>query len=184
MYILFDYFSSVEEISNGFIITGFTESFGSGMRDVWLIKTDQNGNMIWNKTFGGKNIDYGQTIQQAKDGGYIITGGTSSYGAVDMDFWLIKTNKDGVELWNKTFGGKFFDYGEEGWQTSDGGYILTGYTYSFGSGMNDVWLIKTDEDGNMQWNRTFGGSELDLGNSVQETEYDNGFIISGGGPLG
>lgn len=175
-----DYCNAVRETTDeGFIIAGFTESNGSGNKDAWLFRTDETGKMIWKSTFGGTEYDYAQSVQQTADGGYILMGGTSSFGAGDMDFWLIKTDEYGVEQWNKTFGGAEFDYGEEGWQTLDDGYILVGYTYSFGAGESDAWLIKTDVNGDIEWNITYGGPGDEIANSVQQTS-DGGYIISGG----
>jgi len=165
-----------QSTDGGYIITGSTWSFGAGECDVWLIKTDSDGNEIWNRTFGGKDYEIGYSVQQTTDGGYIITGGIGDYYYSDV--WLIKTDSDGNEIWNRTFGGKDVDYGISVQQTTDGGYIITGDTYSYGAGSNDVWLIKTDSDSNEIWNRTFGGPNSDLGISVQQT-IDEGYIITG-----
>ena len=131
-----------------------------------------------NKTFGGTDLDWGWAVQQTSDGGYIIIGETVSYGSGFYDAWLIKTDSNGNEQWNKTFGGSAKDGGRSGQQTRDGGYIIGGYADSYGYPGHDGWLIKTDEFGNEQWNYTFGGPSTDAFFSAVQTA-DNGFIGSG-----
>ena len=162
----------------GFILVGVTESFGSGESDFWLIKTDEIGNEEWNRTFGGENYDTAYSANQTTDGGFIIGGFTSSYGVGESDFWLIKTDENGNEEWNQTFGGLDNDKIYSVKQTTDGGFILAGYTNSYGAGESDLWLVKTDEIGNEEWNQTYGGSSYEIANSIQQTS-DGGFILAG-----
>ncbi len=163
---------------NGFIITGVTTSFGAGNFDVWLIKTDSNGDSLWSNTFGDPNNDYGNSVIQTADNGYAVIGSTESYGSGGSDFWMIKTNSIGDSLWSKTYGGNYHDIAFSGIQTSDDGFALTGYTQPAGFSNADVWLIKTDHLGDVEWSQTYGGNLNELANSVQQT-YDEGYIITG-----
>ncbi len=173
---------SVQQTSDGgYIIAGWTKSFGVGGSDVYLVKTDASGKEEWSKTFGGSNDDEGQSVQQTSDGGYIITGITKSLGVSGHDVYLIKTDESGNEEWFKTFGGSTPDVPDCGYsvqQTSDGGYIIAGYTNSFGLGESDIYLVKTDASGNEEWYKTFGGGGYDAAYFVQQTE-DGGYIIAG-----
>ncbi len=162
----------------GYIITGDSSSFGAPGSDVYLVKTDSDGNLLWETTFGGTSIDYGLSVQVADDGGYIITGETSFPRASGVDVYLVKTDSGGNLVWEKTFGGNGDDRGSSVQVIGDGGYIITGTTSSSGAGGNDVYLITTDSDGNLLWETTFGGNGDDRGYSVQVTG-DGGYIITG-----
>ncbi|MEA3505680.1 MAG: T9SS type A sorting domain-containing protein [Bacteroidota bacterium] len=161
----------------GYIIAGTTASYGVGGYDIWLIKIDSQGEELWSKTFGGTSWDWGYYVEQTFDGGYIITGCKDPGSYSIWDVFLIKTDSQGNTMWTKTYGGDSYDVAHCVNQTSDGGYILTGYTYSYGAGSSDMWLIKTDENGNMEWNNTFGDTEPEHGYSVVQSE--NEYIVAG-----
>lgn len=108
--------------------------------------TEPEDESLWTKTFGDSGDEIGWSVQQTSDGGYIITGHTASFGAGENDIWLIKTNDSGDEVWSKTFGGSSSDGGRSVQQTSDAGYIVTGFTDSYGVGGSDVWLIRIAPD--------------------------------------
>jgi len=136
-------------------------------------------NDSWMKTYGGWREDAGVLIEQTTDSGYIIVGGTESYGAGKNDVWLIKTDSSGNKMWDKTFGGKYSDYGYSVQQTLDGGYIITGMKdYSTKDMTSDIWLIKTDNNGNEVWSKTFDSGGLETGNCVRQTS-DGGYIVVG-----
>jgi len=170
-------FSVQETNDGGFIIAGHSMSFGAGKFDIWLVKTDTEGDTLWTKTFGGSSNDFGTSVIQSTDGGYILLGHTWSFGNAS-DIWLIKTDSSGNELWSKRYGGSLPDQSNSVQQTEDGGYVIVGYTESFGAGSGDIWLIKTDDTGDTLWTKTFGGSEWEEADYVQQTS-DGGYIIVG-----
>jgi uncharacterized delta-60 repeat protein len=171
--------NSIQQTSDGgYIVAGYTYSFGAGKRDVYVIKLDENGNKLWEKTYGGSDYDDAWSIQQTTDGGYIVAGETNSFGAGGFDVYVIKLDEDGNESWEKTYGGGVNDHANFIQQTTDGGYIVAGETGSFGAGDWDVYIIKLDKDGNKVWEKTFGGSVNDHANSIQQTS-DGGYIVAG-----
>jgi hypothetical protein len=168
--------SLVQTSDGGYALAGWTESFGAGKSDFWLVKTDSAGNQQWNKTYGGTNYDYAYSMVQTSDGGYAIAG-YAVYEA-GLDSWLVKTDSAGNPQWTRTYGGASGDAASSVVQTNDGGYALAGYTASYGAGSWDFWLVKTDSAGNPQWNKTYGGASGDGAHSVVQTS-DGGYAIAG-----
>ena len=211
-----------------YVMAGYTESFGAGLRDFWLVKIDCDGNMQWNRTYGGTNKEVAYSVVQTSDGGYAMAGrkgdydgpadvwlvkanstghmqwnktyhknhidharaiietidggyalaGTTGQSWSTVDVWLVKTNSTGHIQWNRTYGGKNGDLAESLVKTADGGYILACNTGSFGAGLGDSWLVKTDAAGNMQWNQTYGGIDSEEPHSVVQTR-DGGYALAG-----
>jgi hypothetical protein len=161
----------------GYIIVGYTESYGNGFYDLWLIKTDKNGMEKWNYTFGGGDHDFGLSVIISEDNNYIVTGYQSSFNAVNCDLWIIKVGLNGTKIWDKSYGGKFCESGFNILELEDG-FIISGYTDSFGHGDYDAWILKTDKFGDLIWEKTYGGASEDVSRSIQQTS-DGGFIAAG-----
>ena len=167
----------IQTKDGNFIIVGYSYSSGMGRNDVYVIRTDKDGNKIWEKTFGGKNKDKANAVIQTKDGNFIIVGVTKSFGAGEEDIYLVKLNKHGKKIWSRTIGGKKEDKANAILETEDGGLIIAGLTRTFGKGEGDVYLIKTNKNGRKIWQKTFGGEDGDEAYSIIETE--DGFISAG-----
>ena len=170
--------SVIQTVDGGFALAGFTQSYGAGGDDFWLIKTDSTGTMIWNKTYGDSDGDGANSLIQTTDGGYALAGRTVPPNDLFNAFWLVKTDANGLEEWNKTFGGT---HGEWDWassliQAADGGFVLAGTTTLYGN--SDFWLVKTNATGHHEWNNTFGGSEYEWASSLIQTA-DGGYALVG-----
>lgn len=163
---------------SGYALVGGTYSFGLGDSDFWLVKTNSIGDVQWSNTYGGAGFDCAMSILQTSDGGYAVFGVTESFGAGGQDFYLVKTDSASNIQWSKTYGGTGDDYGTSVCQASDGGFAIAGYTNSFGAGGNDFWLIKTDSNGNIQWNMTYGESGDENAYQLKRT-IDGGYAIIG-----
>jgi uncharacterized delta-60 repeat protein len=169
---------SIQQTSDGgYIVAGMTESFGAGYADIWVLKLDSNGDVQWQKTYGGPGNDGAYSIRQTADGGYIVAGETTSFGAGNFDMWVLKLDQNGNIQWQKTYGGPYGDRAYSIRQTADGGYIVSG-EYSFGAGYVDIWVLKLDSNGNVQWQKTYGGPDWDTAYSIQQTS-DGGYIVAG-----
>jgi hypothetical protein len=174
--------SLVETPDGGYAIAGYTTSFGAGNQDFWLVKTDSFGDMEWNMSYGGTTGDSVYSLVSTSDGGYALGGYTGSFGAGAWDFWLVKTDASGDMEWNQTYGGTSDDAAYSLVVTSDEGYALAGYTTSFGAGLGDFWLVKTNSSGTMEWNMTYGGEDWEEARSLVAAS-DGGYALAGGKPF-
>jgi hypothetical protein len=171
-------YSVQQTLDGGFIIAGYTTSFGAGSYDVYLIETNGDGDTVWTRTYGGAGADQGNSVQQTTDAGYVVAGSTDSHGAGSSDMYLIKTNAAGDTLWTRTYGGTAGDAGLCVRQTTDRGYIVVGLTRSFGAGQTDFYVVKTDSSGDTLWTRTFGAESVEVARAVRQTS-DGGYMVAG-----
>jgi hypothetical protein len=184
-------YAVTESHSGGYVMAGFSESTdfdissSKGSYDFWVVKVGTDGEMIWERSFGGSGIDISYDIRATRDGAYIVVGNTFSadtdvaMNSGGSDVWMIKLSDEGDLLWERNFGGGEFDAAQGVSQTADGGYVVTGNSRSTNgdtkgnNGENDIWILKTDENGQLQWQDTFGGSGLDFGfNTIQLPNRD------------
>ncbi len=172
-------FSMIKTTDNGFAMAGRTTSFGAGSADALVVKLSSAGALEWARTFGGTAYDFAWCITQTTDGGYALTGTTQSSGAGGYDIFAIKISSSGALEWARTFGGTNEEMGYDIIQTSDGGYAISGYTFSFAAGGNtDIIVIKLDASGNTVWARTFGGGGLEDAWGLVEAN-DGGIVVGG-----
>jgi len=158
-----DYALSISKTSDdGFIVAGWTDSFGAGGQDAWLLRLDNTGGVIWQKAYGGKGDDVALSVGQTSDGGFIVAGFTNSSGAGGQDAWIFKLTSTGNIVWQKTYGGPGDDHAISAEQTTDGGFVVAATTSSFGNGNSDVWILKLNPDGSIS--KTCDNSGI-IGNS-------------------
>jgi hypothetical protein len=146
-----------------YFLIGHSQSFGGGDYDVYLVKIDGSGNLLWQKTYGSNGNELGMDIISSGDGNYVIVGYSKASGSTDNNAELWKIDANGTQIWSKTYGGSAHDYGNSVKLCSDGGFIMMGQTYSSGAGSGDAYMVKTDASGNETWSKTFGGINGDEG---------------------
>ena len=142
--------SLVATKDGGFALAGLTNSFGKGLHDIWLVKVDGNGNMVWNQTYGGTgddNLFAYSGLVQTSDGGFAMSAATTSYGSGNRDFWLIKTDSYGNVQYSKTYGGMGAETPYSMVQATDGSFVIAGFTNSFGNGGYDIYIVKSSFEG-------------------------------------
>ncbi len=176
----YDAASSVQQTTDGgYIIAGSTRSFSLDSGDVYVIKTASAGDTLWTRSYGGISWDWGNSVQQTTDGGYIIAGGSCSFNPTyNDDAYLIKTDSLGDTLWTRTYGGDSNDIAFSVIQLTDSGHLFVGNTYSYGAGEDDLWLVRIDTIGNILGTRTYGGTSQDGGVDIQKCT-DGGYVVAG-----
>jgi len=170
--------SILQTEDGGYVVFGFVQSKNKGREDAWIAKLDENGEIVWDKAFGGNQNDEIFSGIKTVDGGYAVCGYTESKGAGGYDAWIAKLDENGEIVWDKAFGGIEADVANSIIQTRDGGYALAGYTWSKGVGREDAWVIKLDENGEIVWDKSFGGSNEDVARCIIQTE-DGGYAVAG-----
>ena len=168
----------IETHDGGYAITGSTESKGNGKKDSWVLRLDKNGELIWEKTFGGDENDQGNSIIETSDDGYAITGSTESKGNGKQDLWVLKLDRDGELQWEKTFGGEENDQGKIILQKDNKHFIVAGWTESHGIIFADYWLLEIDQTGQLIWDKTYGGDDIDKINALT-IDRDNNLLALG-----
>jgi len=172
-------FAIAIDSNNNIFITGITNSYGAGDDDVFLLKYNSNGSLLWNTTWGGADNDWGYGIAVDSNNNIFITGSTYSYGAGYDDVFLLKYNSNGSLLWNTTWGGAVDnDWGYGIAVDSNNNIFITGYTYSYGAGGIDVFLLKYNSNGSLLWNTTWGGAGNDEGVGIA-VDSNNNILITG-----
>jgi len=170
---------SIQQTSDGgYIVAGDTSSFTYGGTDIAIYKLNSSGNKVWFKHYGGTGNDYAMSIQQTSDGGYVVAGYGTSYTNGNTDFTIYRLNSSGSKVWFKHYGGTQDDRSYSIQQTSDGGYIVAGYSYSFAYGDRDFAIYKLNSNGNKVWFKHYGGGSDDGAYSIQQAS-DGGFITAG-----
>ena len=167
-----------ETADNGLVVVGHTESSGNGGADFWVLKLDADGELLWERSFGGEKTDYASAVTTTRDGDILVAGMTLSSGAGLFDSRVIKLKDSGDVIWDKTYGGSQNDWVRAIVQTQDGNYALAGYTDSQGAGQNDVWLFKLSDDGTLLWERTYGGTANEWARALVEMP-DGGLALAG-----
>jgi len=169
---------SIQQTRDGGYIIAGTDSYGAGDLDIWILKLASDGSNEWQKTYGGGESDIAHSIQQTSDGGYIIAGQTRSFGAGQVDFWILKISLNGNIEWNNTYGGSLNENASCIQQANDGGYIVVGTTTSFGAGFKDFLILKLSTLGDIEWQKTYGGIQNEEGSFILQS-VDGGYIVAG-----
>ena len=162
---------------NGYLAIGSTGSFGTGYSSIYVVRMNSAGDSLWAQTYGGTRADFGHGLTTAVDGGYILAGRTASYGAGFYDAYIVKIDTDGNFVWDNTFGSASDDYAYSVTNAMDGTYMLSGFTEVSPSRKYDAYVVKVDPGGNRIWERTYGGSQADYGNTIFQEQGGDYLLI-------
>ncbi len=174
-----DYGNSVVNTNDGgFALVGWTESFGAGSNDLLLIKLTSTGTMEWSRAVGGASRDNSYSVTQTSDGGFAVTGWTETFGPGTKGLFIMKFTSAGALQWSRTVGSSSEEGGNSVAQTTDGGFVVAGYTWGFGEGWSNLFLVKLTSAGELEWSRVIGGTNSDYGTCVVQAS-DGGFAIAG-----
>ncbi len=165
-------------LDGGFVVAGATTAFGAAGLDAWVLRLGPQGDILWQRRYGGGGSDVAYSVRGTSDGGFVVAGFTTSFGAGSYDAWVLRLDASGNVLWQKAYGGGLQDWAYSVDVTPDGGFVVAGYTESFGAGRNDVWVFRLDGSGNVQWTATYGDTADDYAYAVQ-TLPDGGFVVAG-----
>lgn len=171
--------NTLETSDGGFIVAGSNESFDSDYYDIVVIRIDVNGDILWQKSYGGQDTDVGSGICEAPDGGFIVAGITWSFGAGERDLLVLRLDANGEVLWQKTYGESNTEISEKIIRTSDNAVVIAAINYSSGGGLGSYWVLKLDLHGNVMWQKIYNGGHRDELYDIQETS-DGGYILAGG----
>jgi uncharacterized delta-60 repeat protein len=170
-----------QTVDGGYIVAGYTASFGAGLDDMWVIKLNADGSVDWQNTYGGSGSDKANSVQQTSDGGYVVAGFTESFGTGLRKFWVLRLDTYGTIIWQKTYRACDFNEASSIQQTADGGYLVVGRVDNncegFDAGDNGFFLLKLSSEGTVIWQKAYEGG--DWRPSIQQTE-DGGYIMAGG----
>lgn len=179
--------AAVPTPDGGCILVADTQSFGAGSRDAWLVKLDEDHEVEWETAYGGGGVDFPRCVVRCDDGGYVVAAYTDSFGAGDEDFWVLKVDDGGNPVWQYTYGGPEPEIAHDLQKTGDGGYVLTGWTYSFGAEENDAWIVKLDGAGLIEWQKRYNIIHRDGADAWGGEDWayrilqttDGGYAVSG-----
>ncbi len=162
----------------GYVSAGYTESYGAGGQDVWFLRLDAAGDTVWTRTYGGELDERGEDVRRTADRGFIIAGCSNSFNPPLQDMYILKIDAAGDTLWTRTYGGAAMDHAFSASQTLDGGFVVAGYTDSFGAGVRDAYVVRCDAAGDTLWTKTLGGASTDYGYSAEQIA-GGGYMVCG-----